>query len=418
MARKLPHRRREFGDPLRERRAFVPERPVVVAFDRDRQPVAVFGELFARRFGGEQPVEAARFAGEEAAVAVVEAEVGARRQRPRLEQEADQALGRAALAVEGADDAGEPRHRVAGAGRRVAAGEAQAVQPGGQQRPVVGVVAGIGGVEDQAAQRARVADRVGLAEERPVGVAVEEDLAEAEGAADLVHVVGGFARGVAGEARAELVGALADRDRFLDQPRLQGRAVDRVGEAGAAHVVEDEVAAAEDRPERGDQRAGVGLRRRGVARAAVHGEDRPQARLPEVAAMADREGDLGLAERRVAAADRDHDVAALERSRHAEVAAVELGTRRRRFGGRGRAGPGDDERGAEGREDDPEPCAGSRRSASDRRPTLHGSQPRRSRRKGRGRLGHGPGRLWPWPRRPGVRGEVTGSGVFRRGRSA
>src|SRR5882757_6768260 len=25
---------------------------------------------------------------------------------------------------------------------------------------------------------------------------------------------------------------------------------------------------------------------------------------------------------------------------------------------------------------------------------------------GRGRLGHGPGRLWPWPRRPGVRGEA------------
>ena len=30
--------------------------------------------------------------------------------------------------------------------------------------------------------------------------------------------------------------------------------------------------------------------------------------------------------------------------------------------------------------------------------------------KGRGRLGHGPGRLWPWPRRPGVRG-VEGSGT-------
>src|ERR1700761_8140772 len=29
--------------------------------------------------------------------------------------------------------------------------------------------------------------------------------------------------------------------------------------------------------------------------------------------------------------------------------------------------------------------------------------------KGRGRLGHGPGRLWPWPRRPGVRGEGGGS---------
>src|SRR3954462_2006638 len=26
--------------------------------------------------------------------------------------------------------------------------------------------------------------------------------------------------------------------------------------------------------------------------------------------------------------------------------------------------------------------------------------------KGRGRLGHGPGRLWPWPRRPGGRGGV------------
>ena len=25
---------------------------------------------------------------------------------------------------------------------------------------------------------------------------------------------------------------------------------------------------------------------------------------------------------------------------------------------------------------------------------------------GRGRLGHGPGRLWPWPRRPGVRGTI------------
>src|SRR6202000_2194163 len=26
-----------------------------------------------------------------------------------------------------------------------------------------------------------------------------------------------------------------------------------------------------------------------------------------------------------------------------------------------------------------------------------------------GRLGHGPGRLWPWPRRPGVRGVAEGS---------
>ena len=35
-------------------------------------------------------------------------------------------------------------------------------------------------------------------------------------------------------------------------------------------------------------------------------------------------------------------------------------------------------------------------------------------RKGRGRLGHGPGRLWPWPRRPGVRERVTGTGGLRR----
>ena len=35
--------------------------------------------------------------------------------------------------------------------------------------------------------------------------------------------------------------------------------------------------------------------------------------------------------------------------------------------------------------------------------------------KGRGRLGHGPGRLWPWPRRPGVRGEVRGTPGRRAG---
>jgi hypothetical protein len=34
--------------------------------------------------------------------------------------------------------------------------------------------------------------------------------------------------------------------------------------------------------------------------------------------------------------------------------------------------------------------------------------------KGRRRPGHGPGRLWPWPGRPGVRGEVKGSGESHR----
>lgn len=149
--------------------------------------------------------------------------------------------------MEALDHAGEPGDRVAAAGRRVAAGDPQAFEPGGQERPVVGVVAGIGGVEDQAAQAVRVADGVGLTEERPVGIAVEEDLAEAERPPQQVEVFGPFGRGVAGVARAELVGALADRDRFLDQAGLQSRAVDRVGAAGAAHVIEDEVAAAQDR---------------------------------------------------------------------------------------------------------------------------------------------------------------------------
>jgi hypothetical protein len=49
--------------------------------------------------------------------------------------------------------------------------------------------------------------------------------------------------------------------------------------------------------------------------------------------MTDREGDLGRAKRWVATADRDDDVAALERARHAQVAAVEFRARRRRFGG-------------------------------------------------------------------------------------
>src|SRR5262249_44467833 len=30
-----------------------------------------------------------------------------------------------------------------------------------------------------------------------------------------------------------------------------------------------------------------------------------------------------------------------------------------------------------------------------------------------GRLGHGPGRLWPWPRRPGLRVAAEGPGVCR-----
>ena len=188
-----------------------------------------------------------------------------------------------------------------------------------------------------------MADRVGLAEERAVGVAVEEDLAEAEGAADGIEVVGGFARGVAGVARAELVGAFADRDRFLDQAALQRRAVDDVGEPGPPLVEEDEVAAAQDRSERGDQRGGEGLGGRGVAGAAVHRHDRPQARLAAVAAPTDGEGDLGLAERRLGAAHRDHDVAAAEGARHAEVAAVQrrlrLGTARQ---GQGKQRPQSD----------------------------------------------------------------------------
>jgi hypothetical protein len=56
------------------------------------------------------------------------------------------------------------------------------------------------------------------------------------------------------------------------------------------------------------------------------------------------------------------------------------GTEGTRLGGRGREGTGRRRRDREGT-----------------RPLRPGTS------KGRGRLGHGPGRLWPWPRRPGVR---------------
>ncbi len=199
------------------------------------------------------------------------------------------------------------------------------MQPGRVERAVVGVVGRVGGVEDQAAQRTRVADRVGLAEQGPVGVAVEEDLAEAERPADDVEVLGGFAARVAGVARAELVGALADRDRFLDQALLQRRAVDHVGTAAAALVEDDEVAAAQQRRQGSDQRARERRRRRAVAGPAVHRHDRPQRGLVAIRAGADAEGDLGGAERWVGAAHRHDHVAAAEEPRHPEIAGMEAG---------------------------------------------------------------------------------------------
>src|SRR6202000_2436047 len=64
VARQAPDRGGEFGDPPGERRVRVPEQPVVVAFDRDREAVAEFAQLFARRPRGEQAGQAARVAGE------------------------------------------------------------------------------------------------------------------------------------------------------------------------------------------------------------------------------------------------------------------------------------------------------------------------------------------------------------------
>ena len=67
--------------------------------------------------GRDQAVEPAGVAGEVAAVAFVEAEVGARRQGSRLQQEAEQVVGRPSLGMEAADDAGVAPGRVPGAVR-------------------------------------------------------------------------------------------------------------------------------------------------------------------------------------------------------------------------------------------------------------------------------------------------------------
>jgi len=85
--------------------------------------------------------------------------------------------------------------------------------------------------------------RIGLPEQRPVGVAVEEHAAQAQRVAHGVEIVGRLGRRVGGIARAELVGALADGDVLLDQALLQAGAVDRTGAAGSASVDVDQVAA-------------------------------------------------------------------------------------------------------------------------------------------------------------------------------
>ena len=62
--------------------------------------------------GRDQAIEAAGLAVQEEAVGFVEAEVGARREGTGLEQEAQQALGRATGGVEAPDDAAETARSV------------------------------------------------------------------------------------------------------------------------------------------------------------------------------------------------------------------------------------------------------------------------------------------------------------------
>ena len=242
---------------------------------------------------------------------------------PGPEQEAQQRLGRAARRVEAPDHAAEARRGVAGAGRRAAASGVKRANAGGIQRAVVGVVGGVGRVEDQGAQARGVANRIGLTEQGAVGVPVEGDAWETKRGADGVQVRSGFGAGVGGVVRPELLGALADRDVFLDDPLLQRRAVDRTRRAGAALVEEDEVAAAQQRRQGGLHRAHVFGRGRGEAGAAVDGDDRAEGRPPPVRARAQCEADLGRSQRWVRAPQRDFDLSAAQRARGAEVAAVQ-----------------------------------------------------------------------------------------------
>jgi hypothetical protein len=237
--------------------------------------------------------------------------------------------------MEATDHPGQPGHRVAGAGRRQPAARAQSVEAGRKQRPVIGVVGRIGGVEDQPPQRARVARRVRLAEQGPVGVAVEEEASQPQGPPHLIEVGGRFGGRVAGVAGAKAIRAFADRDRFLDQAALQGRAVDGARATGAALVEEDQIAAAQQRRQGGDQRARVRRRRRGVAGAAVHRHDRAQRGPLAVGAGTHGEGDPGRAERGIGVADRRRHMTAAKRPRQAEVAAAQHRTMAGLAGGGG-----------------------------------------------------------------------------------
>src|SRR5258707_8381268 len=114
----------------------------------------------AERAGREEAVEPATIAVEIVPIAFVEAQIGAWGQCSRFEQEAQQALGRTLEGVETLDHATEASRGIPRTARRTATGDRERAQTSRVERAVVGIVRGIGGVEDESAQVRRVARRV------------------------------------------------------------------------------------------------------------------------------------------------------------------------------------------------------------------------------------------------------------------
>ena len=222
-----------------------------------------------------------------------------RRERRRADSDRDQlAVGVAAAAADRVDadavnHAGERRARILDAARVALAHEREPA-PGrlgevAERRVRAGQR--IGAVEHQRAQPVGVADRERLADVCAVGVAVEVDLVDLQRVEHGGEVVDHRVRSVEVALAPDLLCAAAGTVDVVDDRAAERRAVERVGEPRAALVDQQQVAPRHQRPQQLDVvRAAVG---RGVARAALDGDHRPQrgprAVAPPVALVLDPE---------------------------------------------------------------------------------------------------------------------------------
>ena len=147
-------------------------------------------------------------------------------------------------------------------------------------------------VERQGTHPFRVPDGERLAEERPVGVAVQVDLADAELVEHGREVVGREGAAVQVRGGAEVGSAGSDRTVAVALVGLQPRAADRVGLPGSPVVDEQELAAAQQGPEEVEVVAATVGRR--ISRSALGGHDRAQGRPGTVGGQVQLVGDADL----------------------------------------------------------------------------------------------------------------------------